>query len=64
MRHLKDTERSLIALALLQSATRWLDLAANLQGHAPLVTDTLRRQAANARALSDEVVAATGMVML
>jgi hypothetical protein len=64
MRHLKDHEISLLALVLLQSAARWIELGNSLKSKAPRVAETLHRQAAHARELSDDIINANGVALL
>lgn len=64
MRHLNRHERSLLALSLLHSAERWIEIADRVATGAPSVSQSLRSQAAFARALADDVTNANGVVLL
>jgi hypothetical protein len=64
MRHMNGHERTLLALALLHSADRWVEMADRLALGAQVVAQSLRTQAAYARALADDVTNANGVVLL
>lgn len=64
MRHLTEHERGVIALALIQSAVRWVELGKRVQHVSADIAEAAFRQAAHASRLSDEIVRAGGVVLL